>query len=225
MSFHKLLLVPIFFLITTNGFSQYAEYDWEDRDKWMDVSRIFELAAIEKGNAVADIGCHEGYLTVRLSKRVGENGQVYAVDVRKDRLENLKENLADRKIGNVKVVLGDYDDPKLPEGELDAVIVMDTYHEIEDYMTVLSHIHASLKPGGRILMLEKIKDHAKGKSREDQADSHTLALKYVKKELQEAGFLITKTIMDFGKWEREQSKTMWILVAQKTGQPTIDRGG
>lgn len=198
-----------------NGFSQYAEYEWEDRDKWMDVSVLFELADIEKDAKVADIGCHEGYLSIHLSKRVGERGTVYAVDVRADRLESLKDNLKDRDITNVEVIHGDYDDPKLPGGSLDAVVVMDTYHEIDDYMKVLGHIYSALKPGGRILMLEKLKNHAKGKSRDQQANSHTLSLKYVKKELQEAGFEITKTVADFGKWEREDDKTMWILVATK----------
>lgn len=197
------------------GFSQYAEYEWEDRDKWMNVSKIFDLADVQEGSKVADVGCHEGFLSVRLSKRVGESGGVYAVDVREDRLEDLRENLEDRNIKNVEVILGDYDDPKLPIGTLDAVIVMDTYHEIDDYMEVLSHIHSALKPGGRLLMLEKLKDHAKGKSREDQVDSHTLSSKYVKKELQDTGFEVIDEISDFGKWEREESKTMWILVAIK----------
>lgn len=207
-------VLVLFFVFT--GFSQYAEYEWEDRDKWMNVSEVFDLADIQEGNKVADIGCHEGFLSVRLAERVGESGGVYAVDVREDRLESLKENLEDRNIKNVEVILGDYDNPKLPIEALDAVIVMDTYHEIEDYMEVLGHIHDALKPGGRLLMLEKLKDHAKGKSRDKQADSHTLASKYVEKELQQAGFEITKSISDFGKWEREENKTMWILVATKS---------
>lgn len=203
------------YFFTYAGFSQYAEDEWEDRDKWMNVSKIFDLAGIQEGNKVADIGCHEGYLSIRLAKRVGEGGGVYAVDVREDRLENLKENLEDRNIKNVEVILGNYDNPKLPIETLDAVIVMDTYHEIEDYMEVLGHIYASLKPGGKILVLEKLKDHVKGKSRDKQADSHTLASKYVEKELQHAGFEITQSISDFGQWERDENKTMWILVAEK----------
>jgi len=182
----------------------------------MDVSKIFDLAGIQEGHKVADIGCHEGFLSVRLSLRVGESGGVYAVDVREDRLENLKGNLEDRNIKNVEVILGDYDNPKLPIETLDAVIVMDTYHEIDDYMQVLGHIYSALKPGGQILVLEKLKDKAKGKNRSGQTDSHTIASKYVKKELQQAGFEITESISDFGKWEREESKTMWILVARKS---------
>ena len=207
----------IVFLIASvyNMDAQFAAYEWEERDSWMDVSHVFDLAEIKEGSMVADIGCHEGYLTVHLSKRIGERGMVYAVDVREDRLDNLRENLEERNLKNVKPILGDYDNPKLPKELLDAVIVMDTYHEIEDYMKVLSHIEKALKPGGRILVLEKLKEHSKNKSRDDQMDSHTLSAKYVKKELEEIGFNITEYVPDFGKWENEQDKTMWILVAKK----------
>lgn len=217
MTSQRFPFFTFFLFLSTVAFSQYEVDDWDDRDDWMNVSKIFELAAIQEGCLVADIGCHEGYLTVRLSKQVGESGGVYAVDVREDRLQSLKKNLEDRNIKNVAAILGDYDNPKLPNGLLDAVVVMDAYHEINEYMEVLQHIHTALKPGGRILVLEKLKDHAKGKSREDQIDSHTLSSKYVKEELQKAGFLITKTIKDFGRWEREENKTMWILVASKSG--------
>lgn len=217
MASHRFICSSIFIcFFAFAGFSQYAEYEWEDRDKWMDVSKIFNLADIQEGHKVADIGCHEGFLSVRLSKRVGDSGEVFAVDVRTDRLENLRENLEYRSINNVEIILGDYDNPKLPMEELDAVILMDTYHEIADYMKVLGHIHSSLRPGGRLLVLEKLKDKAKDKNRSVQTDAHTIASKYVKKELLQAGFEITESISDFGKWEREESKTMWILVARKS---------
>lgn len=205
------------FFIGMLGHGQYAEEEWEERDTWMDVSKIFEMADIEAGSKVADIGCHEGYLAVRLSKRVGEEGLVYAVDVRDDRLDVLKENIKERDLKNIKPILGDYDDPKLPVGILDVVFVMDTYHEIDDYIAVLSHINKALKPGGRILILEKLKEHSKNKTRDDQMDSHTLSSNYVKKDLEAIGMKITKQISDFGQWENDKDKTMWVLVAIKEG--------
>ena len=171
------------------------------------------MAQISEGMHVADVGCHEGYLTFHLSKKVASEGKVYAVDVEEYRLDDLKEHLEDRKVNNVEVIHGDYDNPKLPKGRLDAVIVMDTYHEIDEYMKVLAHIKKSLKPGGRLLILEKLKEQKRGKSREEQASGHTLASKYVKEELQEAGFSITKEINDFGAWQENEEKQMWILVA------------
>jgi ubiquinone/menaquinone biosynthesis C-methylase UbiE len=196
-------------------FAQYAEYEWKDRDSWMPVERIFELAEVKKGSRVADIGCHEGYLTIHLAKTVGSEGHVYAVDVRQDRLEQLKIHLKDRNLNNVSVILGDYDNPKLPKNQLDAVIIMDTYHEMEDYKTILKHVHKSLKSGGKLIILEKLKKEVRNASRNEQTDAHTIAAKYVRKEIEAANFHSIKEINDLGNWENEDEKPMWLLVAEK----------
>ncbi|MDY8135860.1 class I SAM-dependent methyltransferase [Aquimarina sp. 2201CG5-10] len=209
----KLLFFSIFFMMIEIGYSQYKKSDWKERDEWMNVPEIFKLADIKPGINVADIGCHEGYLTVHLAKEVGNSGKVYAVDVREDRINKLDEYLKDHKLLNVKTILGDYDNPKLPEKLLDAVIIMDTYHEMSDYMIILAHVKRSLKPNGKIIIIEKFKEHMANKSREAQVDAHTLALKYVKAELQEAGYMITDEIKDFGRWKNEPEKRIWVLVA------------
>ena len=198
------------------GFAQYVEADWEDRDTWMDVNDIFNNANINNGSHVADIGCHEGYLSIHLAKRVGAKGKVYAVDVREDRLEILDENLKSRSLTNVDVILGEYDNPKLPKNKLDVVVIMDTYHEMEDYMTILKHVHTSLKPGGRIVVIEKLKSRIKGKSRADQMDAHSLGPKYVKSELEDAGFKITYQNDDLGDWENDEDKVIWMVIATKS---------
>ena len=206
MIFRSGYLLIFTLLITALSQAQYRESDWTYRDEWMDVERIFKLAGVTPGDTVADLGCHEGYLSIRLARAVGKSGKVYAVDVREDRLETLENNALDRDISNIQTILGDYDDPKLPEGKLDVVIVMDTYHEIKSYMTVLEHLRNALKPEGRILILEKLKEHARNKSREEQVISHTLSSKYVKQELKKSGFTIVTEIRDMGYWEEEKDK-------------------
>ncbi len=205
-----IILISILFIETSTA--QYKENDWDKRDTWMNVSKIFDLAGIKSGSAVADVGCHEGYLTVHMSKQVGEIGKVYAVDVREDRLERLDEHLAERKLTNVKTILGDYDNPKLPNTSLDVVVVMDTYHEIDDYMVILNHLKKSLKPEGRIVIIEKFKSHMRNKTRDQQIKAHTISLDFVKSELREAGFTIIKEIKDFGDWKNESDKKIWVLV-------------
>lgn len=209
----KLLL--FFFLFTTLATAQYTSYDWNSRDKWMKIDDFFALMDVEPGLAVADIGCHEGYLTMHLAKRVGAMGSVYAVDVKEYRLENLEKNAKKEKLKNITTVLGDYDDPKLPENSLDIVFVIDSYHEMSDYKKMLGHFHKSLKSNGKIVFLEKIKKHKIGKSRSEQTDAHTLSRKYVRQELQEAGFSIYREVPNFGYWERDKTKQMWILIAEK----------
>ncbi|WP_101451065.1 class I SAM-dependent methyltransferase [Aquimarina sp. MAR_2010_214] len=208
----QFLVLSVLILIVDIGYAQYKKTDWEERDTWMNVPKIFKLAEINQGNEVADVGCHEGYLTMHLAQKVGELGKVYAVDVREDRLEKLDKYIDDRKLKNIETIVGDYDNPKLPNDTLDVVVVMDTYHEMDDYMKILGHIKKSLKPGGRIVIIEKFKEHMLNTSRAEQTEKHTLSLNYVKQELQKAGFSISKEIKDFGKWKNESDKTIWILV-------------
>ncbi len=210
------------FLIYFTGFlslnAQYSEADWKDRDSWMKTEALLDSAGVRVGDKVADIGCHEGYLSIHLSKRVLENGRVYAVDVRQDRLETLRENANERGLRNVITIKGDYDDPKLPERELDFVFIIDTYHEMDSYEKILRHVRNALKPGGKLMLLEKLKKRVKGKSRDQQVSAHSLGPEFVRKELEQAGFSIISEIENHGKWERDADKQMWVILAQKSVQ-------
>ncbi len=203
------------FLAQTVLHAQYSSNDWEARDTWMKTFNLLDTAEVVPGQVVADVGCHEGYLSTRLASKVKEQGRVYAVDVREDRLATLRNNAANRNLKNVITILGDYDNPKLPEGALDHVFVIDTYHEISAYKKMLNHIRKALKPGGQLIILEKLKERIKGKSREEQVAAHSLALHYVEKELQQAGFTITSKIENYGTWQNEADKQMWVLLAKK----------
>ncbi len=211
----KFSVLIIAFLVSPLAMCQYVESEWVDRDTWMDVSFIFDHAGIEHGSFVADIGCHEGYLSVHLAERVGNSGQVYAVDVREDRLDVLRDNLNDRKLQNVKVIHGDYDDPKLPRNTLDVVIIMDTYHEMDDYRVILDHVYSSLKPNGKIVIVEKLKSRIIGKSRSIQTDAHSLGPEYVSEELRDAGFRVIYENNDLGNWENDEDKVIWMLIGTK----------
>ena len=210
----KNILLACFCLLTLQLSlrAQYNSNDWEERDEWMDVDRLMELAGVEKDQHVADIGAHEGYFSMHLSRRVGNRGKVYSVDINERRLEKLNANAKERKLYNITTIKGDYDDPKLPKNSLDVVIIMDTYHEMNDYMTILEHVKESLKPSGRLLILEKLKSHAKNKSRKDQTAAHTLSPHYVKKEMEEAGFKIIEQVKNMGNWENNSTKKIWVLV-------------
>jgi len=212
----KIKLVLAILLVPILGYSQYSQNDWKERDTWMPLETLFELAEIEEGTKVADIGCHEGYLSIHLANTVGANGQVYAVDVRNDRLDRLKEYLKSRDLNNVSVILGDYDNPKLPKGTLDVVIIMDTYHEMTDHEIILNHVYNSLKPGGILIILEKLKNRVKNESRREQTNAHTLGPKYVKQEMINANFTITKQLNDLGNWQNDEDKVMWLLAAKKS---------
>ncbi|MBT8180867.1 MAG: class I SAM-dependent methyltransferase [Eudoraea sp.] len=200
-------------LIIPGLYGQYSESDWKDRDEWMKVSYIFEMAGVEEGNVVADIGCHQGYLSIRLAKYIGETGTVYSVDVREDRLNKLNDIATERGIRNIHTILGDYDDPKLQQQSLDVAFIIDAYHEMKDYKQILLNVKKALKPDGRILVLEKLKNEMIGKSRQEQTLAHTISPEFVKNELTETGFSVTDLKKDLGYWEEDPDKKIWVLLA------------
>jgi len=202
----------LFFLIIPEMYCQYLESDWKARDKWMKVAQILEMADIQLGNNVADIGCHQGYMSIRVADFIGETGKVYSVDVREDRLNKLNDIASERGIKNIQTILGDYDDPKLEENSIDVVLIIDAYHEMNDYKQILFHVKKALKPDGRILILEKLKRQKIGKSRNEQTQGHTIAPKYVENELKEVGFEVIAIEKNLGYWEEDPDKKIWVMV-------------
>ena len=123
--------------------------------------------------------------------------------------------MVERELDNVSVILGDYDNPKLPVNELDIVIIMDSYHEMKDYKKIMKHVYTSLKPGGKLVIMEKLKSRVKNGTRSEQTDAHSLSPKYVKKEMKAVDLKILKEVNNLGYWENDKDKMMWVLVAEK----------
>ena len=192
----------------------YTENAWTGRDTWQRPQDLVKQLNIREGSKVADVGCHEGYMTMKLSKVVRANGKVFAVDVDQSKLNKLKDHLSERKINNVDLVKGDYDNPKLPPG-LDAAIILDTYHEMDDHDKILQHLKTSLKPGGRLVICEPIADERKGKARKDQETRHELSMNYALEDLIKAGFQIIYKKENFVDRTKIKGDWMWIVVAKK----------
>lgn len=193
----------------------YTEKTWVERDQWQRANDIIRELAIKPGSKVADVGCHEGYMTIKLSAQVGVAGKVYSVDVDQTKLDKLKNNIAKRNISNVDVIKGDYDNPKLPLNALDAVIILDTYHEMDDHDKILHQIKASLKLGGRLVMCEPIAEERRTLNREDQERKHELGMNYALDDLQKAGFSIIKKQDPYVDRSKEKGDKMWLIVAVK----------
>lgn len=193
----------------------YRESAWKERDTWQRADEIIKQLNITSGSHVADIGCHEGYMSLKLSKVVMEKGKVYAVDVDQSKLELLREHLEEQKIDNVIPVKGDYDNPKLPINVLDAVIILDTYHEMDDHDKILEYVKLSLKKKGRLILCEPIAESRRKLSRQEQEAKHELGLNYALKDLETAGFKIVFQKDPFVDRSIVKGDMMWILVAEK----------
>ncbi len=193
----------------------YTETAWAARDSWQKAAIIISKLRITSGSHVADLGCHEGYMTVKLSKTVGTKGAVFAADVEQAKLDKLKTHLEERKITNVIAVRCDFDDPKLPVGTLDAVLILDTYHEMKAHDKILGHIRASLKSGGRLVICEPIASERRDLPREGQERKHELGMSFALQDLRKAGYQIVFSQDPFVDREKIKGDKMWIIVAAR----------
>jgi len=159
------------------------------RERWQHVDEILKAAGIGVGSSVADVGAGDGFLTLRIAPFVGENGHVLAVDISDARLQSLKRRVTDAHFANVEIVKGDEGDPRLPAGQLDAVIILNSYHEMPRFREILLHIRVSLKPGGRLLIAEPGPLPAE-QTRAEQIARHHISSKFVAEEMAQAGFKI-----------------------------------
>lgn len=194
----------------------YSQQAWAARDKWQRSEEIIRLLRISQGSRVADIGCHEGYMTFKLAREVGESGLVYAVDVEQGKLDKVRKRADENGIAQIRTVKGDRHDPKLPAGILDAVIILDTYHEMAAHAEILQHVKASLKKGGRLLICEPIADERRILSRAEQEKKHELALEFALADLKNAGLRIVHQKDNFIDRTKEKGDRMWVVVAEKS---------
>ncbi len=132
-----------------------------DRDQWQMPSQIMDALGIAEGSVVGDLGVGGGWFTVRLADRVRPNGLVYAEDIQQEMLDATSRRAAREGLQNVvRTVKGTADDPRLPLGSLDAVLIVGTYYEIQlgDPVTLLKNVAASLKPHGRVGVVDFKRD-------------------------------------------------------------------
>jgi predicted methyltransferase len=123
--------------------------DAPDRDAWQKPDEIMDALGIADGAIVADLGAGGGWFTLRLARRVGPNGVVYAEDVQPQMIEAIGDRVRREGLTNVRTVLGTTEDPRLPQ-PVDAALIVDAYHEMEDPVTMLRNVAGALRPGGRI---------------------------------------------------------------------------
>jgi len=142
-----------------------------DRDLWQLPDQIMDTLGIAEGSRVADIGAGGGWFTIRLARRVGASGMVFAEDIQPQMLEATMRRVAREGLGNVRRVLGTAEDPRLPAGTLDAVLIVDTYHELDSPDAMLRNIAKSLKPQGRVGVVDFKRDGlGPGPALEDRVD-------------------------------------------------------
>ncbi len=133
-----------------------GELEQPDRDEWQRPDKIMDALGVGERSVVADLGAGSGWFTIRLAGRVGPNGIVYAEDIQHQMIDAIKRRVAKIGLKNVTTVLGTAGDPRLPP--VDAVLIVDAYHEMEQPVALLRKVAASLKPEGVIGIVDFKKD-------------------------------------------------------------------
>jgi SAM-dependent methyltransferase len=137
---------------------------WGDeraRDRAGEAERVMDLLGVKGGMTVADIGAGSGYYTVRLARRVGPEGHVYAEDVVPEYLERLARRVANEGLaGSVTVVRGDPHDPRLPAGSIDIALLVHMYHEVQQPYGLLWNLRPALKPAAQVGIIDARKQTA-----------------------------------------------------------------
>ena len=126
----------------------------ESRDREEEPRKLLGALGLEPGQSVCDIGCGNGFYTLLLARHVGPKGLVYAVDIQPEMLDLLAERAKARGVTNIRRVVGTATDPKLPAGQIDLILAVDVYHEFSHPGEMLEAMRASLKPRGRLVLVE-----------------------------------------------------------------------
>ena len=146
---------------------------------------VLDAMDLREGDRVAEIGTGTGYFARRISPRVGPAGEVWAVDIQQEMLDIVNESIEREGLDNIELVLGEPDDPKLPPGYFDWVLLVDTYHEFQKPEQMLQKIRVSLAPGGRVALVEY---RLEGASAEHIRIEHRMSINQILAEWLPNGF-------------------------------------
>ena len=155
-------------------------FDSPGREDRLQINRVMDILAISPGKNVADIGAGSGWFTVRAARRVTETGSVYAVDINPEATRYIDQRAKKEGLHNVKTILSKSDDPQLPASQIDSVLLLKTYHEVEKPVALLRNLRAALRPGAKVGIID----------RNGNGEDHGVAPDVVIQEAFEAGYTL-----------------------------------
>lgn len=213
----SLCAITILFLVDTayqglNTLSRLKLVEAE-RDQWQQPSDVIRALDLRPGTVVVDLGCGSGYFAVKLSALVGQSGSVLAEDIRKLPLVFLWLRTFQGGQRNIKIALGEPDDPHLPIQGANAILIANTYHEFTNSQAILRHVAGSLVSGGRLVVVDREPRAAGQESTGTAAAQHEISSQQVEGELLHAGFEIVSRDDRF--IESDPSNEQWWLIAAR----------
>jgi protein-L-isoaspartate O-methyltransferase len=170
--------------------SGHAWLDRPEREREESTTQAIKALQLRPGMVVADIGAGSGYYTVRLAKGVGPTGRVFATDVQRGMLDLIDRRVRQEGLTNVTTVLGSDSDPGLPAHALDLALMVDVYHELQAPQTFMRRLRETLKPDGRLALLEFRQEDPNVPIREE----HKMSVSGARRELTADGFRFRESI-------------------------------
>ena len=157
-------------------------FDSPDRDAWQKPSEIVTLIDLRRGHVIADIGAGTGYFLSYWSKAVGKQGRVLALDVEPNMVEYMNRRIRRSGWTNVEARVVAADDPNLPPNGVDRIVIVDTWHHIDDRPAYTAKLAGALRPGGSVAVIDFTLESDMGPPKE-----HRVAPEDVVKELEAGG--------------------------------------
>jgi len=164
----------------------------ENRETDQRATDLLKAMGISRGDWVADVGAGSGYYSMRLSEIVGAEGKVFAEDISSRSIDQLNQRVRAFDLGNVEIVKGEVDNPKLATDSLAAVLIVDSYHHFTQYQSMLGQLLHALKPGGRLVIADYSLPYHRTQSRADQLKIHEIDPELVRAEVAQAGFQVLR---------------------------------
>jgi ubiquinone/menaquinone biosynthesis C-methylase UbiE len=163
---------------------------------------LLEKLALRPGQTIADLGCGSGFYSRRMARRVAPGGKVLAVDIQPEMLRMLEAGAEAEGIENIESVLAAEDDPKLPAGAVDLILLVDVYHELQQPEPVLAKMREALAPEGRIALVEF---RLEGSTAAQIKIEHRMSVEQVLAEWEPAGFELVEL------WEELPMQHLFIF--------------
>ncbi len=165
-------------------------FDDPARDQWQKPRELVKALGVRRGMVVADLGAGTGYLSHHLADAVGAGGTVLVVETEPNLVVHLRKRAEEERTPNVVPILASADNPRLPAGSVDLVIVLDTYHHVDDRVGYFRALHRALTPDGRVAVV----DWHKRAMPVGPPPDHKLAREQVVDEMQAAGWSLAQEL-------------------------------
>jgi SAM-dependent methyltransferase len=156
-------------------------FDSPGRDERLQINRVMDVLGLAPGKSVADIGAGSGWFSVRAARRVENSGTVYAVDINPEAIRYIDARAQKEQLSNIKAILSQPDDPKLPPNSVDAVLLLKAYHEVAHPITLVRNLRPALRPDAKIGIID----------RNGNGQDHGVNREVVIREMGEAGYKLS----------------------------------